>query len=84
MIKYSTKTRPLFTEKQDSNGYVAMRETLPNSKGGTFKVDLLGLSRISQNENKTGGALTPRVRACTDQQQPQETLSKSINTTPTK
>lgn len=61
-----------------------MRETLPNSKGGSFKLDLLGLSRISQNENKTGGVLTPRVWPCFDQQQPKETLSKSINTTPTK
>lgn len=61
-----------------------MRETLPNSKAGSFKVDLLGLSRISHNENKAGGALTPRVRPYKDHQQPQEALSKSINTTPTK
>lgn len=61
-----------------------MRETLPSSKPLSFKVDLLGLSRISNNENRGEIVLTPRAKAFPDRQLLQEPASKSINTTPTK
>jgi hypothetical protein len=54
------------------------------SKPLSFKIEPLGLSRMSQTENQGEAAHTPRATIYMNNRQQAELLTKSINTTPTK
>lgn len=63
MIKYSNKGRLFLPEWQDSSPYSAAQDALRSSKPPSYKIDVLGLSRVSQNENQPDTSLTPKAKA---------------------